>query len=277
MTPGKQSGWRSAKFFLLLFPLMIFLGFFAFWTKPEVVLRADHLLTPLKELEQREGIIFTTEQDVTEDEVAVETSAEVKAVSLDSSISHDVPFTPQAPRGQWADSRQQNACEEAAVLMAMAWVRGESVFDLASAEEKIIAITEFEKENYGHHHDVSAADTVVRIFKGYFDYNNVELKKNIGTGAIKEALAKGNLVIVPVAGRKLGNPYFTPPGPIEHMIVVIGYDADTKEFITNDPGTSRGKSFRYQENILAGALRDYPTGYHEPINSAQKNMIVVRK
>lgn len=186
----------------------------------------------------------------------------------------DVPFTPQAPFGNWDDIKQQNACEEASVLMAMRWVEGKELSP-KQAEEEIIAMSDFEKEKYGHFYDRSASDTA-QLIKDYFDYQKVDVMTDISAEDIKVELAKGNVVIVPVNGQKLHNPYYTPPGPLEHMLVVIGYDTTTNEFITNDSGTRRGEKFRYNENVLDSALSDYPTGYHEPINEVNKTMIVIR-
>ena len=87
----------------------------------------------------------------------------------------------------------------------------------------------------------------------------------------------GNIVIVPANGRVIGNPYFNPPGPARHMVVIRGYDPVTKEFITNDPGTERGENYRYPEAVLYNGIRDYPTGYHKPIVEDKKVMIVVGK
>lgn len=188
----------------------------------------------------------------------------------------DVPFTAQAPFGDWDDPRQQAGCEEAVALMAMRWVQGRSL-TLAEAEKEIIAISDFELKNYGHFHDTSAADTVSRIFKGYFKYNNIELKYDIQKEDIINELSKGNLVLVLANGQKLDNPYYNPPGPLEHALVIRGYDPKTKEFITNDSGTKRGESFRYPDHIVMNAINDYPTGLHEPINEIRKIMIVVKK
>ena len=76
-------------------------------------------------------------------------------------------------------------------------------------------------------------------------------------------------------GQKLGNPFFTAPGPERHMLVVIGYDPEKLEFITNDPGTRQGEAYRYPVNVLWLAIRDYPTGDHEPITEVVKKMIVI--
>lgn len=192
-------------------------------------------------------------------------------------ILQDVPFMLQAPLGNWQDLRQKNGCEEASAIMAMAWARGKGKFVPAEAEKEIIAIADYELEKYGDFHDTSASDMVERIFKDYFEYANAEVKYDIGAEDIKNELIKGNLVVVPVNGQKLKNPFYKPPGPIEHMIVVVGYDNDNKEFITNDPGTRRGEKYRYKEEILEGALQDYPTGFHEPILEIKAAMIVISR
>jgi hypothetical protein len=60
------------------------------------------------------------------------------------------------------------------------------------------------------------------------------------------------------------------------MLLLIGYDPRTREFITNDPGTRRGKGYRYQEDLLFRAIRDYRTGNRLPIAGEAKTIIVVR-
>ncbi|OGC46748.1 MAG: hypothetical protein A3A94_01915 [Candidatus Portnoybacteria bacterium RIFCSPLOWO2_01_FULL_43_11] len=186
----------------------------------------------------------------------------------------EVPFTSQAPSGNWQDIIFQNACEEASILMAMSWVRGETLTK-EEAEKEIKAISDFELKTYGDFHDRSAADTA-QLIRDYFDYDNIEVMENISASDIKTELTEGNLVIVPVNGQKMNNPFYTPPGPIEHMLVIIGYDTQTKEFITNDSGTKRGEKYRYSESILEAALKDYKTGFHEPLEEIKKVMIVVK-
>lgn len=191
-------------------------------------------------------------------------------------ILFKVPFTAQAPFANWSDQRFEDGCEEASAIMAMAWVRSET-FTPQYVNEEIINISDYEVKNYGDYHDTSAADTVTRIFKGYFNYGKIEVKNNIGTSDIKTELTKDNLIIVPMNGQKLKNPYYNPPGPVEHMLVVIGYDETTKEFITNDPGTKHGEGYRYAEDIFEKAMQDYPTGNHLPITETRAAMIVVSK
>lgn len=185
-----------------------------------------------------------------------------------------VPFTSQAPLGNWQDARFELGCEEASILMAMLWVEGKQITP-AGAQKAIIAISDFEQKKYGFFQDTSSKDTV-KMMKDYFRYENVEAVERIGASDIEMELAKGNVVIVPVNGQKLGNPFYKAPGPVEHMLLIKGYDAKKKEFIVNDSGTKRGEGFRYKESILEAALQDYPTGYKEPITEIKKSMIVVR-
>jgi len=194
----------------------------------------------------------------------------------EKSVLLDVPFTSQAPFRNWKDPRQQDGCEEAAALMAVAWARGESLTPGKSLDE-ILAISKYQEQNYGNFHDTDAENTAEIIYRGYFGYGNIEVRHQIGIEDIKQELFKGNLVVVPTNGRKLGNPYYTPPGPLEHNLVIRGYDPVKKEFITNDPGIMSGGKYRYKESVLAKALLDYPTGYHEPVVEGRTAMIVVKK
>jgi hypothetical protein len=190
-------------------------------------------------------------------------------------IDQDVLFTPQAPLAKWSDPRQQDGCEEASVIMAMSWLGRESFSTLSEAEEKIINLSLWQEENYGSYVDTSAFDTSERLIKKYYNYENVEVIENATPDSIKKALWLSSLVLAPCDGRKLGNPNFTAPGPKRHMVLIRGYDEEKKEFITNDPGTRKGEAYRYNENILFGAIRDYPSGDRVPITANEKTVIVI--
>ena len=193
-----------------------------------------------------------------------------------------VPFTTQAPLANWADSRQQDGCEEAVSLMAMAWVKGEGLtsktkISKAAWEKKIITLSDFEKKKYKEYRDVALSDMLKWIFKDYFKYDKVSIKTVASTTDIIAELEKGSIVLLPMNGRELKNPNFKAPGPITHMILIKGYDYKTKEFITNDPGTRNGENYRYSEKIIFKAIRVYPTGYHLSVKKVEKAMIVVEK
>ncbi|MFA6422022.1 MAG: C39 family peptidase [Candidatus Buchananbacteria bacterium] len=192
-------------------------------------------------------------------------------------IIHDVGFISQAPRGNWSDARLQDGCEEASSLMAFNWATKQNNLSAIKAEEKIVSISNWEKQKIGIFKDTSVQDTADKILSDNLGFNNYEVKKDISINDIKNEIYNGNIIIIPADGRKLNNPNFRPPGPLHHMLLIIGYDPGKKEFITNDPGTRLGEKYRYSEKIIDNALRDYPTGNHLKTNEIKKNIIVVKQ
>ena len=184
----------------------------------------------------------------------------------------DVPFTVQAPFAEWNDPIFQDACEEASMVMAEAWVTG-TVLTKESAKKNIQALAVFQKKKFGHSMDTSIQDTASLLDEYLHVFGMV--RTGIEKDDIKRALSENRLVIVPTDGRKLKNPNFKQPGPPRHMLVIIGYDTATQEFITNDPGTRKGEGYRYPEDVLYGAILDYPTGKHAPVTSTDKVMLTV--
>jgi hypothetical protein len=189
-----------------------------------------------------------------------------------------VPFIVQAPFGNWSDPIFQNACEEASIAMAMGWVDGIKSFTPNDARGRILNIVDFENRTFGYNTDTDVFD-IQKMFQQDF-HHNVTVKENITITDIKNELQEGNLVLVPAFGQALGNPNYTAPGPIVHMLVIIGYDQATKEFITNDPGTRHGSGYRYDENVLFSAIWEYSSGKdYPPVPKGilKKAMVVVSK
>lgn len=165
-----------------------------------------------------------------------------------------VPFTPQAPHANW-DAPYKEFCEEASVLMAMSYIRGETIPSPEVADQKLLAIKAFEDQAFGYYEDTTAEETA-RIIREFYDYQQVQIISDPTAVDIKRVVASGRLVIVPAAGQQLGNPYFQQPGPLYHMFVVKGYTNDGK-FIVNDPGTRRGADFLYEESVIMNAIHDW--------------------
>lgn len=183
-----------------------------------------------------------------------------------------VPFLCQAPYGNWSQP-WQDGCEEAAIIMAMRYVKGERLTK-AEGNRVILDQVAFQRRKLGGHYDLTAEQSA-QLIKDYYNYNNVEVRYDITIEDIKGELAKGNLVITPMAGRELSNPYYTLPGPIYHYMLFKGYDDRSGEFITNDPGTKRGRNYRYKYEIAYDAIHDW-TGSKQTIASGKKAMIVVK-
>jgi len=191
-------------------------------------------------------------------------------------ILNAVPFSSQAPSAQWSDPIYQDGCEEAVMIMAMAWVSGRSSLSKEFVEREIKKLTDFEIQQKNFGLDVSS-EGVVDMLREYFHIKSANIVYDVQAEDIVNAIYDQNIVIVPVDGTKLKNPHFTLLGPEKHMILIVGYDPEKKEFITHDPGTRSGKEYRYPEQILFQSIRNYPSGYHLPNLGVKKVMIVVGK
>jgi len=178
-----------------------------------------------------------------------------------------VPFSPQAPSANW-DALHEESCEEMSLIMvAHFWEK--TPLSRERAEEEIQALVQWEEE-HGYPQDVTI-EQLAAIAKQYYGlHGNVRADVTIDT--IMEVLREGKPVIVPAAGRDLGNPYFSGEGPWYHMLVITGYDGN--RFITNDPGTKRGENYIYRQDVLINAIHDW-TGVKEEIRTGRKAMLIL--
>lgn len=197
-------------------------------------------------------------------------------IDAPTKMNASVPFIVQAPSAQWDDERFQDACEEASLLMAHLWLTGNNApaKDEASRElEDMFAVAE---QLYGEGVIDTSAEDTAKLFKELYGHD-AEIIENMTLDEMYNTLASNSLIIVPTNGRALNNPYFNNGGPERHMLVITGYDKEKGIFVTNDPGTKRGKEYIYQVETLYNAVRDYPTGHKEPLTYGVKKMIVVKK
>lgn len=211
-------------------------------------------------------------EETNEDEVD-NAGAEEKNFSL----LIEVPFSPQAPLKNWQDDRQQDACEEVGVIMAMAWVNNRKELDPLVTENQIITLADWQEEKYGNHRDLYIDEVRTRLFNEYFNYYHVETKELLAKADIITALNAGKIILAPSNGQILGNPYFTPPGPERHLLVIVGYDLENDEFITNDPGTRHGANYRYQTDLLFKAISAYSSNHEEKNENLKKTVLLISK
>lgn len=186
-----------------------------------------------------------------------------------SKILIAVPFTSQAPFSKW-DAYHEEACEEASLVM-LKYYLDKKPLTPQIAEEQIQKMIAFEIKKYGDYKDTTAAETV-KLAADFYGIKNLEVIYDFKKDDLKKYLAKGQPVIVPAAGRMLGNPNFTAPGPLYHNLVLVGFDGDT--VITNDPGTRKGAGYKYGIDVLYEAIHDFP-GRPESIAQGRKAMIVL--
>lgn len=173
--------------------------------------------------------------------------------TLPSEKNLAVPFTVQAPDGVW-DQDHNEFCEEASVLMVGRYWKNLPISNATDAEAALQRIKAWELDTFGFYFDTTAAETA-KILEGLYVLQT-RLIVDPTVADIKRELAAGRPVIVPAAGRELGNPNFTRPGPLYHMLVLKGYTADGK-FITNDPGTRHGADYVYDQDVVMNAMHDW--------------------
>lgn len=181
----------------------------------------------------------------------------VPSAAIPAAKNLAVPFTTQAPSANW-DQDHEEFCEEASMLMVGRFYQRRGILSATDAEQGLQQIKSWEVQHLGFYYDTTASETAQAV-EGVYGLK-VELKVNPTIHDIQFALANDELVIVPAAGRELGNPNFTAPGPIYHNFVIRGYTKDGK-FITNDPGTRKGEGYVYNESTVMNAIHDWvPNG-----------------
>jgi hypothetical protein len=206
----------------------------------------------------------------------VSTTPEKKTAEIPRELTLAVAFAQQAPYGNW-DALHEEACEEASMIMVNKYFVHQSLNETIM-ETEIQKLISWEGDN-GYLVDLTAQEAV-DILNNHFGLK-ARLSTEVTADRIKYELSQGNLIIIPAAGRLLGNPNFKQPGPIYHMLVIKGYN--NSEFITNDPGTRKGNSFKYKYNQLINAVHDWNHELAEggmtdaEMAMGRKVMIVVEK
>ena len=197
-------------------------------------------------------------------------------IVIPSKLELPVAFAPQAPFANW-DELHQEACEEASIITVGRYFSSQPLNEKIMDEE-IYKLDDWERAQ-GYKIDLTAAETA-QVLKDYYQLQ-AKVVVDVSVDRIKYELSRGNLIIVPLAGRALKNPYFRTPGPIYHMLVIRGYDND--EFITNEVGTKRGDGFKYKYDQLIKAVHDWESSWsHYEVTDEQmiaqpKRMVIVDK
>lgn len=189
---------------------------------------------------------------------------EEKEVEIPPELNLDAAFYSQAPFENW-DYPWQEACEEASVLLAANeyfdhnWSRGEF-------NDEILKLVDWENERFGRY-EHTTVDETAEIAKDYLGMDFI-IHDNPTYEDVQEALAKGHLIVMTFAGKKLGNPNYRNGGPIYHAMLIKGYKEGQK-IITHDVGTKNGEDYVYSWSVISDALADYAV----PIESGAKRMI----
>ncbi|MGI8609410.1 MAG: C39 family peptidase [Candidatus Dormibacteria bacterium] len=159
-----------------------------------------------------------------------------------------VPYTVQAPNGNWRVF--ENACEEASTLMYHDFLEGDRRSQLPPGEvdPQLRAMEAWQVKNWGAERDLTLDRTgqFAHAYWGY-QYQVIPLTQD----SVKQAIAAGHPVVIPVMTHSLQNPHYGP-NTVYHELVIKGYT--NAGVVTNDPGVQEGKDWFYSWTIMFSAV-----------------------
>ena len=164
-------------------------------------------------------------------------------------------FHTQAPQHQW-DTIHEDLCEEASLQVVLNYFNHQTVTD-RQFDQQILKLRRQEIASLWHWRSTSVRE-IQRLVKIFHPRFTTRILENPTATDLQLEIDQSHPVLLPLAGRQLKNPYYTPPGPRYHWLVVTGYD-DTG-FITQDVGTKRGANYHYPTRRLISAIHDWTSG-----------------
>jgi hypothetical protein len=182
----------------------------------------------------------------------------------------DFPFQSQAPLGVW-DTLHDEACEEASIILINYFLSQEEI-SKEQMDQEILKTVLWQNKYWDkeEQYNLNLEETLLMAQENYDLKGNILSNANLET--LKYEISQNRPVIVPTAGRLLGNPNFRSPGPVYHMVVAIGYDQNN--IIVQDVGTRNGDHYKYNKEIFFNAWHDW-VGSEDNIEQGPKNLLVL--
>ena len=174
--------------------------------------------------------------------------------AANAAMNLDVPFTSQAPRGDW-NQPWFDACEESTIAMVDRYYRNETFLSPDNAADNILHAWLLKELLYGSSFD-EEAKKIAGIINAYYPWE-AYVVDNPTIDQIKQQIDEKKPVIAVLSGKDLYNPHFRDGGPPFHTVVISGYDDERRVFITQEPGTRYGHDYAYTYEILMAALHDF--------------------
>jgi hypothetical protein len=180
---------------------------------------------------------------------------------LPTNVLLPVPYTDQAPLGDWA--AKQHTCEEASLAMVDRYLAGDhsgSQIDALTANAAINRITRWKPAV-----DLTT-EQVGEVATEHLGWSHEVLPASREN--MQQQLALGRPLIVGVRTHGLGNStypgyathYEQPGWSVSHYLVVTGYD-QSGSFVLNDPGLTRGHGYSITYDQLMHAIDDLDQAY----------------
>jgi Peptidase_C39 like family len=206
-------------------------------------------------------ISYVTPDLVPIDNSAGATPSDQPPVNLPAAVILPVPFTPQAPLGNWA--ARQHTCEEASLVMVDRYLHGDHSGGLIDAHTADAAINQVTAWKPAQDLTTEQVGQVAQKYMGWAYKVLPATRLNM-----KQQLALGRPLIVGVRTHGLGNPnypgysnHYEQPGySVSHYLVVAGYD-NSDTYILNDPGLTRGHGYHIAYSQLMHAIDDLDQAY----------------
>ena len=182
-------------------------------------------------------------------------------------------FYTQAPFSDWSMPWQE-ACEEASMLLVANeyfdhnWTR-------ENFRDEILKLVDWQTRIFGDYKDTDAA-LMMRMLKEYLGLDG-KVYTDPSFEDVKAVLERGHFILMPFAGKEIGNPNYKNGGPVYHVMVIKGYkngdstDASVQKIITADVGTRNGEDYVYSWSTLQNAMHEFAV----PMSRGAKVMIEV--
>lgn len=199
-----------------------------------------------------QGCTYLERQDVSDLE-APETNPLGEPIEEATAVDIEMPFYAQAPHGNW-DYPWQEACEEASVLLA-ANVYKNFNLNVDQFNEELLHLVNWEIDYFGAYEHTTIEQTA-EMMELQYGLETV-IYENPTFENIQGILNKSHLIIAPFAGKYLYNPNYKNGGPVYHMMVIKGYNAEKRQIVTHDVGTRHGANYVYTWDVIDFALHDY--------------------
>jgi len=169
----------------------------------------------------------------------------------------DVPYINEAPDGNFSGN-WKNGCEEASIAMVEKYYTGKKSVSNEEAKSFMQNLFDIQDRLYGSNASTDAARTA-KIINNYTSFSAI-VKDNPTIEDIRRQIRKKRPIISLHYGFDLQNSDipFSRTGSYYHMLVVVGYNDETQEFIVNDDGDMKnGKNHRYNYDLFMNSLHDY--------------------